>query len=555
MAYSGVCLVSSFLNSDPFDLVCSGPLSAYLKHQDGPQEPVRRQLALPRYPLLLLQVPNQGNHRKDEFSTGILCGTPIPSGTYRRRDDWLIPSEDVPKEELKKIFNTHEVTKIHAVLVFDEDGVLAYCHAEPIKANVASTTAGSPTLCGTPSPKEKALIAALPRPPSFGPRRKQSASGHRILSATDFDVLKFLGKGGFGTVSLVRDAVTNRQYALKVVRKERLRPRSLGAIFEEQEVLKRLRGNAWFSNLQASFHDTHHLYIVLDFCAKGGLHSLVAQQVTLSRAQILHYTAELIHALEILHGDIKSDNIFIDADNHIVLGDFDLARDFTRRKEARPWRLLELLGRTHMTTYPMDDEDRYYKLDFGECDLTGRSGGTGGYMAPDLFCDKLHSFGVDIWAAGVTIYKLFTGRFPFDLCQNDSSRGMVKKMLNNPLESGVVLGPDAVVSENTKDLLRGMLEPSPHMRWSAAKIKKHAFFQSIDWARAERRENLQMVPAGLAYEADEDPYPWFEYVSPELHPARRRKSSSGLSIMVAQVAQGMSGVLEKGRRWWTSLGK
>ena len=100
---------------------------------------------------------------------------------------------------------------------------------------------------------------------------------------------------------------------------------------------------------------------------------------------------ESLHAVQIVHRDVKPANILVDNDYRIVLADFGLARDFGCPQHALPW-----------STGP------YMPYSRPSRDKTEGWFGTTGYVAPEIYCDR-HSYEVDIWSAGVVLYRLLSG--------------------------------------------------------------------------------------------------------------------------------------------------
>jgi serine/threonine protein kinase len=86
---------------------------------------------------------------------------------------------------------------------------------------------------------------------------------------------------------------------------------------------------------------------------------------------------EHTHAKRIVHRDVKPENVFIDNDGHIVLGDFGLARKLRAKED----------------TLSIDDMF-----------------GTPAYTPPEIFTGKPYSREVDLWAFGVMLYELITGK-------------------------------------------------------------------------------------------------------------------------------------------------
>ena len=137
-----------------------------------------------------------------------------------------------------------------------------------------------------------------------------------VLRLDEFEPLKQIGKGGHGTVYFVKHKTTASTFALKAIQKMRIKPKSLHRIFQEQAIMKRLVGNAWFLSLEASFQDTQNfffltvssLFIVLSYSmtrrssfqkyySRGDLLSLIWDHGRLKPSLARHYAAELVRII------------------------------------------------------------------------------------------------------------------------------------------------------------------------------------------------------------------------------------------------------------------
>jgi serum/glucocorticoid-regulated kinase 2 len=154
----------------------------------------------------------------------------------------------------------------------------------------------------------------------------------RSLKLEDFDLLKVVGKGSFGKVMQVMKKDTGRIYALKTLRKAHIISRSeVTHTLAERSVLAQIN-NPFIVPLKFSFQSPEKLYLVLAFVNGGELfhHLQREQRFDINRARF--YTAELLCALECLHGfkviyrDLKPENILLDYTGHIALCDFGLCK-------------------------------------------------------------------------------------------------------------------------------------------------------------------------------------------------------------------------------------
>lgn len=277
----------------------------------------------------------------------------------------------------------------------------------------------------------------------------------RSLKIEDFELLKVVGKGSFGKVMQVRKKDTGRIYALKTIRKAHIISRSeVAHTLAERSVLSQIN-NPFIVPLKFTFQSPEKLYFVLAFVNGGELfhHLQKEQRFDINRSRF--YTAELLCALECLHGfnviyrDLKPENILLDYSGHIALCDFGLCK------------------------LDMKDEDR-----------TNTFCGTPEYLAPELLLGQGYTKTVDWWTLGVLLYEMLTGLPPF---YDENTNEMYRKILSEPLHFP---GPE-IVPPAAKDLLTKLLDRKPEARLGAngaSEIKAHPFFHSIDWRKLLQRK-------------------------------------------------------------------
>ena len=233
--------------------------------------------------------------------------------------------------------------------------------------------------------------------------------------------------------------------------------------------------NPFIVPLKFSFQSPEKLYLVLAFVNGGELfhHLQREQRFDINRSRF--YTAELLCALECLHGfnviyrDLKPENILLDYSGHIALCDFGLCK------------------------LDMKDEDRTnsksYIGRFSCCRprLTPTAiafCGTPEYLAPELLLGQGYTKTVDWWTLGVLLYEMLTGLPPY---YDENTNEMYRKILSEPLHFP---GPE-IVPPAAKDLLTQLLDRRPERRLGAngaSEIKAHQFFHSIDWRKLLQRK-------------------------------------------------------------------
>ncbi len=211
-----------------------------------------------------------------------------------------------------------------------------------------------------------------------------------------------LGVGGFGIVRLAckismysRNPNVLDLYAVKSVAKKNVLARTSGpiAIFTELKCLKILADSEvglspFIANVSYAFHDSRYLYLTLEYCSGGDIrHNLRLQKYhrfNESTAKFLISQVLLAiqhcHDNNILHRDVKPENLILDSSGYIKLTDFGVSK---------------LFHDSHMI-----------------CKSTS---GTHGYMAPEVYLKgHVHSKPADYFAIGVTLHELVLGQRPFD---------------------------------------------------------------------------------------------------------------------------------------------
>lgn len=297
------------------------------------------------------------------------------------------------------------------------------------------------------------------------------------LGIENFTFCKMLSKGAFGEVFLVREKFQGKHYAIKVLKKiNMLNQKDTAFFMEECEVMQKAKDYEWLMNVIFAFQDAYNLYFLMDYYSSGDLMNLLcsSEEGCLGEEQVCFYAAEIVLALEELHRmgfvhrDVKPDNLLIDKEGHLRLTDFGSCG-----------RLLD--GKIY-------------------CSSTV---GTPDYIAPEVLLSKENGgahYGTecDIWSLGIVIYEMLFGNGPFyseRLIQTYSSIINHKEIFCIPEQ------PE--ISENAKHLLRNLICDKEE-RLTVEEIKKHPFFESIQWNTMK-----ETVPPFVPSPTEEDDFSAF----------------------------------------------
>ncbi|KAI0889402.1 kinase-like protein [Annulohypoxylon maeteangense] len=281
----------------------------------------------------------------------------------------------------------------------------------------------------------------------------------RKTQSEDFEPLRCLGKGTYGTVLLVKQRTTGRLYAQKQFKKASVvvHKKLVEQTKTERQILESVNRHPFVVKLFYAFQDQEKLYLILEYGQGGELFTHLNTEKMFPEPVAAFYMAEMVLALSHLHDtlgvvyrDLKPENCLLDAQGHLLLTDFGLSK------------------------VSVEDDDGCKSIL-----------GTVEYMAPEVVQGQKYGKAVDWWSFGALGYDLMTGNPPF---RGGNHAKIQSNIVKQKLVLPYFLGPDA------KDLLTRLLKKDPakrlgsHMPKDLQIIKKHRFFRKIDWKKLAARE-------------------------------------------------------------------
>nr|ODN93204.1 AGC protein kinase [Cryptococcus depauperatus CBS 7841] len=152
-------------------------------------------------------------------------------------------------------------------------------------------------------------------------------------SIKDFEIIKPISRGAFGSVYLAKKVATGDYYAIKALKKsDMIAKNQITNVKAERTILMNQASSPYVAKLFFSFQSKDYLYLVMEYLNGGDCATLVKTLSGLSEDWARNYTAEVVLGLEylhrrnIVHRDIKPDNLLIDSRGHLKLTDFGLSR-------------------------------------------------------------------------------------------------------------------------------------------------------------------------------------------------------------------------------------
>lgn len=263
-------------------------------------------------------------------------------------------------------------------------------------------------------------------------------------------LLRVLGKGSFGKVVLVQKRCGKEKdglFAMKILKKSHLLKRGQIARTRTERKVLSIVDHPFIMKLHFAFQTDDKLFLVLDYCAGGELFFHLSRQRRFPEPWTRFYAAELLLALAHLHSkgiiyrDLKPENVLLDAEGHVKLGDFGLAKAGIRH----PYK-----GATSMC-------------------------GTPEYMAPEILQGLGHGFCADYWGLGMLTYEMMTGLPPWYTTD--------RNLLYQRLKSAPLQIPSSF-SPQVSSCIIALLQRDPRRRLGVRGPRSamaHDFFRSIDF--------------------------------------------------------------------------
>ncbi|EFJ49603.1 hypothetical protein VOLCADRAFT_42482, partial [Volvox carteri f. nagariensis] len=242
-----------------------------------------------------------------------------------------------------------------------------------------------------------------------------------------YSVGKVIGEGGFCQVRLAVHHLSQRKVAVKVIDRSKLSdPNEAKRMQREIRVMKHLSHQCVIKLFEV-VESPRHLFLVMEHAPAGSLLDYVRARKRLPEADACVFFQQIVssleycHSREVVHRDIKLENILLDTDQRMKLIDFGLSAFFVPGKRLRV-----------------------------HC-------GSPSYAAPEIVARKAYEGPpVDVWSLGVVLFAMVAGYLPFH-----ASGG--NKQLCNKIIAGQYTAPDWL-SSSMKDLLSKMLTTDPEKR-------------------------------------------------------------------------------------------
>ncbi|XP_055670419.1 ribosomal protein S6 kinase beta-2 isoform X4 [Falco peregrinus] len=301
-----------------------------------------------------------------------------------------------------------------------------------------------------------------------------------------FELLRVLGKGGYGKVFQVRKVQgtnTGKIFAMKVLKKAKIacNAKDTAHTRAERNILEAVK-HPFIVDLIYAFQTGGKLYLILECLSGGELFMQLEREGIFLEDTACFYLSEItlalghLHSHGIIYRDLKPENIMLNSQGHIKLTDFGLCKESIHDGAV-----------THTFC------------------------GTIEYMAPEILVRSGHNRAVDWWSLGALMYDMLTGSPPFTA---ENRKKTIDKILKGKLVLPPYLTPDA------RDLLKKFLKRNPNQRvgggpGDAADVQSEEDVSQFD-TRFTRQTPVDSPDDAAISESANQAFLGFTYVAPSV---------------------------------------
>ncbi len=245
-----------------------------------------------------------------------------------------------------------------------------------------------------------------------------------------------IGSGSYSKVYKAFDTTTNEFVAIKKMNKSRLSKNLIERFLKEIEILKKIK-HPNIIQFRNSLITDKYIFIITEYCDGGSVKDLIQKE--LNEKEVQHIIHQLVSAMQyldsiqILHRDIKPDNLLLTKNHTLKMIDFGFSTENRLSNE-----------------------------------LYSTICGTPMYMSPELLSGHPYSKKSDLWSLGVISYELFHGKNPFGKPKN------IQELIHNIKTTDILYRSD--ISLHFLEFLHSLLVYESYERMDYESLEQHPWF-------------------------------------------------------------------------------
>lgn len=265
-------------------------------------------------------------------------------------------------------------------------------------------------------------------------------------SVGPYDIIQKIGEGSQSEVFLGRHRLFHGPLAIKIVYKDE-NPSELKYMEQEIDIMQKCV-HPHILEFFDIVEEEKEIAIIMGYATNGTLATEILKKGILEEKNAHKFFMQLLSAVEylhfekqIIHRDIKAENVLIDGNGDCRLGDFGYSK-------------------------PTDGL------------LSNTACGTPAYMSPEVITKHPYTYPSDIWSLGILLYLMVTGKFPF-------MESSITKMLSAIVEKEPYIPME--IDPSLGELILRMLHKDPDQRATIKEIKAN------EWVLRHMHENAVNV--------------------------------------------------------------
>lgn len=248
-----------------------------------------------------------------------------------------------------------------------------------------------------------------------------------------YEIIKLIGVGGMANVYCANDLKLDRKVSFKVLKEEFVDEEFIGKFSKEARAAARI-SHVNIANVYDVGNDGNIYYIVMEYVDGYTLKEIIKEKAPFDNEEVIGIAIQIANALEvahsynIVHRDIKPQNILVTKDGDVKVTDFGIARATTSNTITT-----DTMGSVH-------------------------------YFSPEQARGGYVDFKSDIYSLGIIMFEMITGKLPFD---GDGVVQLAMKHINDPLPNMRLLNPK--ISTSLEKIIIKATEKNGDNRYNSVK--------------------------------------------------------------------------------------
>ena len=248
------------------------------------------------------------------------------------------------------------------------------------------------TTCGVENPSETPTshLKVNRSLPTLPPQEQVDNAG-MLLAAYGYVLGDSVGKGSYAVVKVAFSKKLNRQVAIKIITKKKAPQDYLKKFLPREIAVMKQLNHPNIIGLNEAIETSSRIFLVMDMADGGDLLDYIKTNGAISENEARSFfrqlvvASEYLHSMDVVHRDLKCENILLDRNKNILLSDFGFAR-----------------------TQPMESNTGRRKLSRTFC-------GSYAYAPPEILRGVAYDgTRTDVWSLGVVLFTMLCAKLPFD---------------------------------------------------------------------------------------------------------------------------------------------